>query len=107
MLIVSKITFLSPRSVKKTTSGKKRRNDMKKALEDGYLNHRIVKVCYTKQFEKYINLCGNNIQISENKVGTGKSHFVAVGKHVSQNIFNHNAKDRSLELLLQSDEFDK
>lgn len=58
MLVVGQIIFISPKTIKKTSSGKKRRSDTTKAIGEGLLDHRIVKRCYSKSIEAYLKLKG-------------------------------------------------
>lgn len=79
MLVVGEIVFLTPRSVKKTSSGKKRRHDMTHAVEEGYMDHRIVKRCYSKNLDQYYALKlqrqgGSTVNITKHKLGNTNQH---------------------------------
>jgi predicted naringenin-chalcone synthase/acyl-CoA synthetase (AMP-forming)/AMP-acid ligase II/uncharacterized protein YkuJ len=56
MLIVDKIVFISPRTIQKTSSGKKRRNDTVYGVEHGYYDHRIIGYSYSKAMQTYTTL---------------------------------------------------
>jgi len=53
---VGQITFLAPKSIKKTTSGKKRRAATISAIANGEMNDRIIKRFYSKPIEHYLKL---------------------------------------------------
>ena len=56
LLPVDKIIFVTPRTIRKTTSGKKSRAITVRLAEDHYLDHRIIAIHNSKALETYYQL---------------------------------------------------